>query len=235
MSTDADTTPTGPTAAEQVRTVLSRATSLSLTTAGQDYDLIGLHSVSERGRITLHPGPDSPLAQQALDARPGGIAALLEFTDIAPTPLRDRVRARVTVSGGLAPTGDGALRLDTVRVALRTPAGATRVGLGEMALAQPDPIALDEAAMLTHLTDSHQELMNELLGLAGSRLPRGMIRSLPLALDRHGITLRCEYETGHCDLQLLFPALARDATDAGEQIRRLLLAPRGCAHHPSPS
>lgn len=235
MSTDADIAPTGPTAAEQVRNVLSRATSLSLTTAGQDYDLIGLHSVSTKGRITLHPRPDSPLAHQAAETRLGSLAALLEFTDIAPTPLRDRVRARVTVSGWLAPAGNGALRLDAARVSLRTPAGATSVGLDEIALVEPDPLALEEAAMLTHLADSHHELMEDLLALAGTRLPRGMIRSLPLALDRHGITLRCEYETGHCDLQLLFPALARDATDAGEQIRQLLTAPRGCAHQHHPS
>lgn len=232
MNTDADagTTPTGPTGAEQVRTVLSRATSLSLTTTGQAYDLIGLHSVSAKGQVTLHPRPDSPLTQEATDAPMRSLAALLEFTDIAPTPLRDRVRARVTLSGRLTPAGGGALRLDAARVSLRTPAGATDVGLDEIALAEPDPLAVEEAAMLTHLADSHEELMADLLGLAGSRLPRGPIRSLPLALDRHGITLRCEYESGHCDLQLLFPALAHDATDAGEQIRRLLTAPRSCAH-----
>ncbi|WP_329613033.1 DUF2470 domain-containing protein [Streptomyces brevispora] len=232
MSTDADTDTisTGPTDAEQVRTVLSRATSLSLTTTGRAFDLIGLHSVGTKGQITLHPHPDSPLAQEAAAAPMGSLAALLEFTDIAPTPLRDRVRARVTASGRLAPAGDGALRLDTARVSLRTPAGAADVPLDEIALAEPDPLAAEEAAMLTHLADSHEELMTELLGLAGSRLPRGMIRSLPLALDRHGITLRCEYASGHCDLQLLFPALARDATDAGEQIRQLLTAPRSCAH-----
>ncbi|MFF1925960.1 DUF2470 domain-containing protein [Streptomyces sp. NPDC058221] len=233
MSTDADATttgPTGPTDAELVRTVLSRATSLSLTTTGQTYDLIGLHSVSAQGQITLHPRPDTPLAQQAADAPLGSLAALLEFTDIAPTPLRDRVRARVTVSGWLTPAGGGALRLDTARVSLRTPAGATDVALDEMALAEPDPLAFEEAAMLTHMADSHEELMHDLLGLAGSRLPHGIIRSLPLALDRHGITLRCEYESGHCDLQLLFPGIARDATDAGERIRQLLTAPRNCAH-----
>ncbi|MFJ5845033.1 DUF2470 domain-containing protein [Streptomyces sp. NPDC092903] len=232
MNTDADTdtVPAGPTDAERVRTVLSRAASLSLTTTGQAYDLIGLHSVSTAGQVTLHPGPGSPLAREAADAPMGSLAALLQFTDIAPAPLRDRVRARVTVSGWLAPETGGALRLDSARVSLWTPAGATDVGLDEFALAEPDPLAAEEADMLTHLADSHEELMADLLGLAGSRLPHGMVRSLPLALDRHGITLRCEYESGHCDLQLLFPALARDATDAGEQIRRLLTAPRSCAH-----
>ncbi|MFD0026100.1 DUF2470 domain-containing protein [Streptomyces sp. NPDC058382] len=232
MSTDADAaaTPNGPTDAEQVRTVLSRATSLSLTTTGQTYDLIGLHSVSDKGQVTLHPHADSPLAQQAAEAPLGSLAALLEFTDIAPSPLRDRVRARVTVSGWLAPADDGTLRLDMARISLRTTGGTRAVGLDEFALAEPDPLAFEEAAMLTHMVDSHEELTHELLGLAGPRLPHGMIRSLPLALDRHGITLRCEYESGHFDLQLLFPAFARDATDAGDLIRQLLTAPRECAH-----
>ncbi|WP_149182799.1 DUF2470 domain-containing protein [Streptomyces sp. TRM49041] len=230
MSTHTDITLPEPTAAERVRSVLARAVSLSLTTAGQDYDLIGMHSVSSRGQLTLHPQADSPLARQVAEAPRGSLAALLEFTDIAPTAVRDRVRARVTVSGWLARADDRGLRLDTARVSLRTPAGTVEVGLDEIALAEPDPLAVEEAAMLTHLIDAHEELMGDLLGLAGPRLPRGMIRALPFALDRHCITLRCEYDTGHCDLRLLFPAPARDAAEAGERIRQLLTAPRGCAH-----
>ncbi|GKQ35997.1 hypothetical protein [Streptomyces sp. A012304] len=60
MSTHATVAPTGPTSAEHARTVLARAISLSLTTAGQGYDV--------------------------------------EFTDIAPTAVLNRVRAGVTVS-----------------------------------------------------------------------------------------------------------------------------------------
>ncbi|WP_432074684.1 hypothetical protein [Streptomyces wuyuanensis] len=80
MSTHATLAPPGPTAAEHVRTVLARAISLSLTTAGQDYDLIGMHSVGADGSITLHSQPDSPLSRQITEASDGGLAALLEFT-----------------------------------------------------------------------------------------------------------------------------------------------------------
>ncbi|UYQ65441.1 hypothetical protein [Streptomyces peucetius] len=62
-----------------------------------------------------------------------------------------------------------------------------------------------------------------------------MNRVLPFALDRHSVTLRCEYDTGHCDLRLLFPAPARDAAEAGERIRQLLTAPRECAHRHHPA
>ncbi|NBE50250.1 DUF2470 domain-containing protein [Streptomyces boluensis] len=222
------------TAAERVRSVLAQAVSLSLTTDGQDYDLIGMHSVGRKGQITLHPQADSPLTAQIEAAERGSVAALLEFTDIAPTPLRDRVRTRVTISGWLAPAEQGAsgtLRLDLARVTLRTATGAQEeVGLDEFALAVPDPLAVEEAAMLTHLADAHEDMVADLIVLSGSRLPHGVLRALPLAVDRHAITLRCEYREGHCDLRLLFPTTARDAVEAGEQVRRLLTMPR-CAHH----
>ncbi|MFF3285676.1 DUF2470 domain-containing protein [Streptomyces sp. NPDC003023] len=225
MSTDADRTLREPTPAERVRSALARAVSMSLTTDGQGYDLIGLHSVGRRGEITLHPDTDSPLAAQMACAPHASLAALLEFTDIAPTAVRDRVRARVTVSGRLTPTAEGdSLRLDTGRVTLTTAAGTEDLDLDDVALAEPDPLAVEEAAMLTHLADAHGDLVTDLVGLAGRRLPRGVIRVLPVALDQHGITLRCEYRRGHCDLRLLFPAAARNATEAGESVRHLLTA-----------
>jgi hypothetical protein len=234
LSAAADIALPEQTPAEHVRSVLARAVSLSLTTDGQEYDLIGMHSVGGKGRITLHPGADSPLTAQAALAPRGSLAALLEFTDIAPTSLRDRVRARVTISGWLAPVGDDALRLDLARVTLRTATGSQDVGLDEFALAEPDPLAVEEAAMLTHLSDAHEDMVADLVVLAGSRLPHGVVRTLPLAVDRYGIALRCEYREGHCDLRLLFPATARDAAEAGERVRQLLTAPR-CAHHRHPS
>ncbi|MCX4692482.1 DUF2470 domain-containing protein [Streptomyces sp. NBC_01408] len=234
MNAAAGTALPEPTAAERVRSVLARAVSLSLTTEGQSYDLIGMHSVDAKGRITLHPPADGPLAARIAVAPRGSLAALLEFTDIAPTAVRDRVRARVTISGWLTPAGsdgDGErLRLDTARVVLRTAAGVADVGLDEVTLAAPDPLAVEEAGMLTHLAGAHEDMVSELLGLAGSRVPAGVRRALPFAVDRHGITLRCEYGTGHCDLRLLFPVPARDAAEAGEQVRQLLTAPRRCAH-----
>ncbi|WP_415949464.1 DUF2470 domain-containing protein [Streptomyces sp. KLOTTS4A1] len=225
-----------PTAAEHVRSVLARATSLSLTSAGQNYDLIGMHEVDTEGRITLRPQPGSPLTREVGDAPRGGLATLLEFTDIAPTPARSRVRARVTVSGRLSPAEDCTLRLDTARVTLGTGAGTTDVGLDAVALAEPDPLAVEEAAMLTHLTDAHEDLVDSLLALAGPRLPHGIVRALPFALDRHALTLRCEYASGHFDLRLLFPAPAGDAAEAGERIHQILTSHRGgCPHrHHSP-
>ncbi|MFJ3765660.1 DUF2470 domain-containing protein [Streptomyces sp. NPDC004288] len=234
MSGAADAARTEPTAAERVRSVLVRAVSLSLTTEGRVYDLIGVHSVDGKGRISLHPPAGSPLAAQIATAPRGSLAALLEFTDVTAVRARDRVRARVTLSGWLTPRdpgGDGdAVRLDAARVTLRTAAGGWDVGLDEVMLAEPDPLAVDEAGMLTHLSDAHEDMVAELVMLAAPQLPPGILRTTPFALDRHGITLRCEYRQGHCDLRFPFPVAVRDAAEAGEQVRRLLMAPQ-CAHH----
>ncbi|MGW2014863.1 DUF2470 domain-containing protein [Streptomyces sp. NPDC001927] len=248
MSAVTDTAPSDQVAAERVRSILAQAVSLSLTTDGQCYDLIGMHTVGRTGRITLTTQADSPLTAQVAAAPHGSLAVLLEFTDIAPTPLRDRVRARVTISGWLAPAGpadvveeaDGngggeGLRLDLARVTLRTAAGTQEVSLDAYTLARPDALAVEEAAMLTHLADAHADMVADLVVLAGSRLPYGVVRALPLAVDRYGITLRCEYREGHCDLRIPFPVEARDAAEAGEQVRRILTTP-SCSHrrHPSP-
>ncbi|GGY08717.1 DUF2470 domain-containing protein [Streptomyces tanashiensis] len=233
MSGAADAATTELTAAERVRSVLAQAVSLSLTTEGRDYDLIGMHSVDTKGRISLHAPTGSPLAARIATAPRGSLAALLEFTDVAATAIRDRVRARVTISGWLTPQNpdrDGeTIRLDTARVTLRTAAGVRDVGLDEVALAEPDPLAVEEAGMLAHLSDAHEDMVAELVLLAAPQLPPGILRTAPFALDRHGITLRCEYPQGHCDLRFPFPAAVKDAVGAGEQVRRLLVAPR-CAH-----
>ncbi|MEU6157098.1 DUF2470 domain-containing protein [Streptomyces sp. NPDC047130] len=244
----------GPSAAERVRTVLARASSLSLTTTGQDYDLLGMHTVDRDGRISLHPPAGDPLTRQVAEAPHGTLACLLEFTDIAPTAARERVRARVTVSGvlsaaavrdtdrhdhgcdhghggGTSGDGDGgALRLDAGWVQLRTATGSVDVPLDAYARAEADPLAVEEAAMLTHLADAHGDLVGGLVEAAGLRLPRDIVRTVPYALDSRSVTLRCEHAHGHCDLRLLFPAPARDGAEVGERIRQLLTAPRTCAH-----
>ncbi|MFG3189591.1 DUF2470 domain-containing protein [Streptomyces omiyaensis] len=233
MSTHGTVAPTGPSAAEHVRTVLARAVSLSLRTAGQEYDLIGMHTVGPDGAVTLHLRNDTPPDRDPGEAPRGGRAALLEFTDIAPAAVRRRVRARVSVFGRLTPADGDDLRLEATLVRLGTPAGAVDVGPGELARAEADPLAVEEAALLTHLADAHADLTRRLPALAGHRLPAGVVRVVPYALDSRSLTLRCEYDGGHRDLRLPFPAPARDAAEAGERIRRLLSAPCRCPHHSS--
>jgi hypothetical protein len=221
-----------PTTAERIRTVLARASSLTLTTGPQRYDLIGLHRVDERGQITLLPPDDSPLTAQVACAPRGALAALLEFTDIAPIAVRHRVRARVTLSGWVTPNSpaDDSLRLDTARATLETDRELTAVGLDEIVLAQADPLAADEAALLTHLADAHEDVIAQLTRLADPRLLHGVVRVRPLALDRYGITLRCEYASRHRDVRFPFTTPVQDAGEVGGRVRTLLAAARACRH-----
>ncbi len=73
--------------------------------------------------------------------------------------------------------------------------------------------------------------MTGLTRLADPWLLRGAVPILPLALDRHALTLRCEYARNQRDLRLPFPAPLRDASQGGDQIRHLLAAARTCPRH----
>lgn len=221
------------TLAEQTRSVLARAVSLTVTTNGLRYDLVGLHSVNARGQVRLRLPADSLPAAHVACAPRGALAALVEFTDIAPVAVRDRVRARVTLSGWLTRSGQDAatdvdLRLDAARVTLATQEVTVKVGLDELVLARPDPLAVDEDSLLTHLTDAHQDAVTRLTRLADPWLLHGAVRVLPLAVDRYGITLRCEYARNQRDLRLPFPAPVREASQVGEQIQLLLAAAQAC-------
>lgn len=224
-----------PTTAERIRSVLASAGSLTLTTAGHRYELFGLHTIDERGQVGLDLPPDDTLAAHIACAPRGAPAALLEFTDVAPTAVRNRVRAKVTLSGWLAAVtsdveaGRTCLRLDTARATLETASGTVAVGLDEIVLAEVDPLAVQEAALLTHLADAHPQAVSQLTRLIAPRHLQGVIRVWPLALDRYAITLRLEQTRGHRDIRLAFPTPARDAAQAGDRIQELLATTRTCS------
>ncbi|GGU28838.1 DUF2470 domain-containing protein [Streptomyces lavendofoliae] len=105
MSSRTDARPPGPSGAERVRSVLTAARSLTVTTDGYRCDLVGAHALDDRGRLTLRLPGDCHLAAAVACAPRGDLAAMLQFTDVAPTAVRDRVRARVTLSGWLTDAG----------------------------------------------------------------------------------------------------------------------------------
>lgn len=227
--------PDEPTAAERIRSVLARAESLTVTTNGHRLDLVGRHVVDDKAQLRLRLPADSPLRPPAAGAPSATPAALVEFTDIAPTAVRERVRARVALSGWLTPTDPGGdadsgvgHRLDIARASLETTSDIVAVRLDELVLATADPLAIEEAAMLTHLADAHPEAVAQLTRLADPRLLQGAVRVQPVALDRFGITLRCEYARSHCDFRFVFSTPVRGAAEAGDQIRMLLAAAQAC-------
>ncbi|MET9609453.1 DUF2470 domain-containing protein [Streptomyces sp. NPDC006512] len=225
-----------PTEAERVRSILAAAHSMTVVVDGVRSEVRQLDGGDVLGRLHLHPAAPAaghPVSPED-DERP---AIRLEFTDIAPTPVRDRVRARVTVLGRLltpyageeSASGDSTC-VEYGQAVLETAEGTSYIGLEELDEAWPDPLAPYEAGMLTHLLDDHPELVTLLLRLVRP-LPSGaVVRALPLALDRYGITLRLEERRGHRDVRLPFPSPLDDVEQSGAQIQALLSAARRRSH-----
>ncbi|MFB7177797.1 DUF2470 domain-containing protein [Streptomyces sp. NPDC056257] len=216
-----------PTDAERIRSILAAAHSMTLITDERRTEVRHLDGSDPMGRLHLHP------------AEPGGDdeyrpTIRLEFTDVAPTPVRDRVRARVTVLGRLlTPYSDESAESTCVefgQAVLETGHGLAYVGLEELEAARPDPLAPYEAGMLTHLLDDHHDLVTLLLRLVRPLPAPAVVRALPVAMDRYGITLRLEERRGHRDVTLPFPSPLDDVEQSGTQIQALFAAARRSSH-----
>ncbi|GHJ41192.1 DUF2470 domain-containing protein [Streptomyces sp. TS71-3] len=215
--------PTQPTSAEQVRFILAAARSMTLLTGRGPVEVYRVDTGTRADKVRLCPVPlSAPDAASALPGEEG--PAALELTDIAPVAVRNRVRARVTIVGQLQVDHENEdSHLMTVeRALLRTDRNRTAVHRGELLAALQDPLATCEAGMLTHMADHHADLITTLLRLVDPLLKQGMLRALPLAMDRYGITMRLEYLHRHRDVRLAFPVAVRKADQTREQIHALL-------------
>ncbi|GHG89750.1 DUF2470 domain-containing protein [Streptomyces lanatus] len=207
-----------PTPAERARSVLAAADSLTVTSQGHRIELIGLHTVDAAARLLLHNPPDGHLAAELAVAPQGDLATLVEFTDIAPVAVRERVRARLTLGGWLTALGPKTLVFHPARAVLTEGGLATVIGLDELTLASPDLLATHEAEMLARLDAAHADTVAPLARLlpAGEQLGAAVVR--PLRLDRHGLVLRSEAPHAHHDTRLPFDT---PATHPGEAIRQI--------------
>ncbi|MGW5029276.1 DUF2470 domain-containing protein, partial [Streptomyces albidoflavus] len=155
-----------PTPAQRVRSVVEAADSLTVTTDGHSIGLVGLHTVDASGGLTLHDPPGEHLGAE-LDASLGGtLPAVVEFTDVAPVHLRDRVRARLSLHGWLGTAADRGLHLHTEYAVLAEHGRSRRIGVDELVVAQPDPLARAEAELLSHLDSAHEDMVRALARLA---------------------------------------------------------------------
>ncbi|MYW69950.1 DUF2470 domain-containing protein [Streptomyces sp. SID8379] len=214
-----------PTTAARARSVLAAAWTCGVTTdVGQD-DLVGAHRVAaEDGTVRISPPAESVLAAAVLCAPHGRPTTLLEFADVAPVPVRDRVRARVWLSGELVPDGPGGteLVLRPERAVLQTRTERICVDLDELAATAPDPLALAEPRLLTHLAEAHPEAVEQLTLLIAPDSLHGVVRVQPLAVDRHGLTLRLERARGQADVRIPFHSPADDLASLTERMHCLL-------------
>ncbi|MFE2383962.1 DUF2470 domain-containing protein [Streptomyces misionensis] len=216
-----------PGAAERARSVLVAAWSCAVTAGGTREEYVGAHTMADDGAVLLALPDDSAL----LTAARQGAPAVLEFADVAPVPVRDRIRARLWLAGRLAPApGGGALRCHPDRVVLRRAGGAVLLEPDEFTAARPDPLATAEARLLTHLADAHPDAVQRLTRLVRPESLHAATRVLPLAVDRHGLTLRIERTRAHGDVRLSFHRPADDLAQLTERVHALLAqaATAGC-------
>ncbi|GGN57352.1 hypothetical protein GCM10011579_019500 [Streptomyces albiflavescens] len=218
---DRHTWTAAPAAVERARSVLAAAWSCAVTAEGGREELVGAHTVAADGRVLLHVPDDSVLLTAAICAPRGEPSAVLEFADVAPVPVRNRIRARLWLAGRFA-NEDGLLAFQPTRAVLRQPSGAVVLDLDEFADARPDPLATAEATLLTHLADAHPDAVERLTRLVEPDSLHGAVRVRPLAVDRHGLTLRIERARGNGDVRLPFHAPADDVAELTERMHVLL-------------
>ncbi|MCS0605553.1 DUF2470 domain-containing protein [Streptomyces sp. LP11] len=218
-----------PTAAERVRSILAAAHSMTVISDGRHHEVRRLDGLGAMGHFHLHApyeGTGTPSGTR--------VPVRLELTDIAPTPVRDRLRARVTLTGVLgapydADSGESTC-MEFGQAVLEDADGRAFVTLPELEATELDPLATSEASMLTHLVDDHADLVPRLLRLVSPRPEAGVRRVVPVAVDRYGLTLRLEYRSTHRDVRIPFRTPVRDIDHVGPQIHALLAASRRLSH-----
>ncbi|MFD5638218.1 DUF2470 domain-containing protein [Streptomyces sp. NPDC127077] len=224
---------TAPTAVERVRSILAAAYSMTVVCDGRYEEVRRLDGAGAMGHFHLH-APFEGASVGAGDRTSGRIPARLELTDIAPTPVRDRLRARVTLTGLLArpydPDSAESTCMEFGQGMLEDASGRSYVTLHELEATELDPLATSEAGMLTHLVDEHAELVPLLLRLVRPLPDGGVLRALPVGVDRYGLTLRLEYRRTHRDVRLAFKTPVRHVDHVGPQIHALLSEARRVSH-----
>ncbi|MGI5520185.1 DUF2470 domain-containing protein [Micromonospora sp. CA-259024] len=213
--------------------MLVAADSLTLHIPGVEAYVVGRHAVTSDGRLRVDLPAGCHLADHLAHQRE--TVAMVEVTDLAPTPVRDRVRGRATFTGWLvteaAATGidqELVTVLDLATAELTVDGHTTCVDADEFAAAQPDPLAAVEADLLCHLDHHHPHTVEALSRLIPARHLQGVRQVRPVRLDRHGVVLRLELSKGDLDVRLNFRAPLRHPDELGTQIEELLRHARGC-------
>jgi hypothetical protein len=214
-----------PLPAERLRSLLCSASSLDVIAAGRRVSLLDGHAVDADGRLTLEVPGDSALALELAD---GPLPAVIEITDVSPVAMRNRIRARATLAGGLRPTSKTMTCFDLATAELTERGVTTHVSPAEFAAAAPDLLASREAALLCHLVDAHADLVSWLSRLVPVERLHGVTRVHPLHLDRFGIVLRLEFPSRERDVRLPFGQPVRAVEDAPSRMLELLARARTC-------
>lgn len=145
----------GPPVAERARTVLFRATSADVGWLGRD----------------AGPSIETVVATrvQLLDGRRhrGGQPVTVEIAEAAPPAVRERILARLRVSGQAFTDPEYATVLAIVpgAVSLEEAGVVVPVNVSEFLSAESDPLACCEAVLLSHLDAAHSGFVDTLTSL----------------------------------------------------------------------
>ena len=90
---DLTTTIAAPTTAERVRSACARAADATLAADGVTPTTTPVHHLLADGSVVLTVPASGLLAATVTAAGARGVAAMLELTDLAALPLRERVRS----------------------------------------------------------------------------------------------------------------------------------------------
>lgn len=211
-----------------------------------------LHHVHTSGSVSILLPDEHPLVKNAQQAQRGELAVMVELTDQAPVALREPIRGLLWITGWLRPLTDVSARARAISIAEARPDerlldvghGVTLLRLTPASLvladaegthslrphmfsaAPPDPFHDYEAQWLRHLESDHADVVEQLGRHVPAELRGGRIR--PLGLDRYGLRLRVEADSGDHDVRLAFSRPVEGPQQLSGEIQRLL----GCPYFP---
>ncbi len=247
--------PPAPNPAERAKTIATRNGPASLLPTCDRADLNGervvpvLHHVHPSGSVSVLLPDDHPLVLAAKQSQRGELAVMVEVADQAPVALREPIRGLLWITGWLRPLAPAPARARAVSIAESRPDerlldvghGVTLLRLTPASLvladaegthslrphtfsaAPPDPFHDYEAEWLRHLESDHSDVVGQLAKHLPAGLRGGRIR--PLGLDRFGLRLRVESDTGDHDVRLAFSKPVDSPSQLALELRRLVGCP----------
>jgi hypothetical protein len=124
--------------------------------------------------------------------------------------------------GTAASTGPAGLRVEVAGVTLEEDGRHEWVSLEDYRQGEPDPLHRGAAEQLQHLVAHHPDAIATLSRLCEPEALLGVVRVLPIALDRYGIVLRAERLREDRDVRLPFRRRVDSGTEAAAELRHLL-------------
>ncbi|MEC3980430.1 DUF2470 domain-containing protein [Amycolatopsis sp. H20-H5] len=249
--------PPAPNPAERAKTIASRngPATLMPTVERTDNDVERvvpvLHHVHSSGSVSVLLPDGHSLVKATKQTQRGELAVMIELADHAPVDLREPIRGLLWITGWLRPLTEVSARARAVSIAETRPDprlldvghGLTVLRLTPASLvladaegthslrphmfsaAPPDPFHDYEADWLRHLESDHADVVDQLAKHLPPALRDGRIR--PLGLDRFGLRLRVESDSGDHDVRLAFSRPVDGPPQLAMEIQRLV----GCPMH----